>query len=77
MFACWAILIAPDFLATYWVQKTIFDIEWLVKNTLRRVLPIFPTDTLQAFDFGEMASHIDHAVLMNDSQKVDMYLNQM
>jgi hypothetical protein len=62
MSMCWTLLMKPELLKTYWIQSTILDIRWLLHRSFRKVLPIFPKNMLEAFDFSTIVRDVEFAV---------------
>lgn len=59
MILCWILLLNPDFYKEHWYKFTIFHPSEV--TPVKKLLPIMPTDMLNAYDMGVAVEQLDFA----------------
>lgn len=59
MILCWILLFNPDFYKEHWFKFTIFNPSEV--TPVKKLLPIMPTDMLNAYDMGVAVEQLDIA----------------
>ena len=54
-----------------------FDKEWLKKHSVEKLLPIYPKDQLEAFDYGVIYDQLIVAEAADDQEKIDQIIEQV
>jgi hypothetical protein len=67
----WILLLSPDLLEKYYINKTMFNPEWLKSHSVTKLLPIYPKDSLETFDYGVLTEKLELAEAAGDQAKID------
>ena len=77
MVLLWALLVNPELIDKYYFNQTMFDKEWLKKHSVEKLLPIYPKDQLEAFDYGVIYDQLIVAEAAGDQEKIDQIIEQV
>lgn len=77
MIACWILLTKPEILEEFYFKETLFDPEQFDRGRVTNLLPITPSDMLQAYDFGVICEKIDQAQLKNNQTGILYLIDQI